>query len=91
MNGKVQNQEKYLTPKNIIWGSHFDTYLNSNEMVAMTDTERKVAELNALIDAVEGEQMKPETLKATGQLLIYDKSDSSKVKCTPTCWKILTR
>lgn len=45
--------EKYLTPKTLFAPSHFDTYLNSNEMTAMTDTERKVAELNALIDAVE--------------------------------------
>lgn len=46
--------EKYLTPKTLFAPSHFDTYLNSNEMLAMTDTERKVAELAALIDAVEG-------------------------------------
>lgn len=46
--------EKYLTPKTLFAPSHFDTYLNSNETAAMTDTERKVAELNALIDAVEG-------------------------------------
>lgn len=46
--------EKYLTPKTLFAPSHFDTYLNSNEMLSMTDTERKVAELNALIDAVEG-------------------------------------
>lgn len=46
--------EKYLTPKTLFATSHFDTYLNSNEMAVMTDTERKVAELNALIDAVEG-------------------------------------
>ena len=45
--------EKYLTPKTLFAPSHFDTYLNSNEMSTMTDTERKVAELNALIDAVE--------------------------------------
>lgn len=45
--------EKYLTPKTLFAPSHFDTYLNSNEMAIMTDTERKVAELNALIDAVE--------------------------------------
>ena len=45
--------EKYLTPKTLFAPSHFDTYLNSNGMAAMTDTERKVAELNALIDAVE--------------------------------------
>ena len=45
--------EKYLTPKTLFAPSHFDTYLNSNEMAAMTDTERKVAELKALIDAVE--------------------------------------
>lgn len=45
--------EKYLTPKTLFAPSHFDTYLNSNEMAAMTDTERKVMELNALIDAVE--------------------------------------
>lgn len=45
--------EKYLTPKTLFAPSHFDTYLNSNEMAAMTDTERKVAELNALIDAAE--------------------------------------
>lgn len=46
--------EKYLTPKTLFAPSHFDTYLNSNEMATMTDTERKVMELNALIDAVEG-------------------------------------
>lgn len=46
--------EKYLTPKTLFAPSHFDTYLNSNETATMTDTERKVAELNALIDAVEG-------------------------------------
>ena len=46
--------EKYLTPKTLFAPSHFDTYLNGNETAAMTDTERKVAELNALIDAVEG-------------------------------------
>ena len=45
--------EKYLTPKTLFAPSNFDTYLNSNEMATMTDTERKVAELNALIDAVE--------------------------------------
>lgn len=45
--------EKYLTPKTLFAPSHFDTYLNSNETVTMTDTERKVAELHALIDAVE--------------------------------------
>lgn len=45
--------EKYLTPKTLFAPSHFDTYLNSNEMATMTDTEKKVAELNALIDAVE--------------------------------------
>lgn len=45
--------EKYLTPKTLFAPSHFDTYLNSNEMAAMTDTERKVKELAALIDAVE--------------------------------------
>ena len=45
--------EKYLTPKTLFAPSHFDIYLNSNEMAAMTDTEKKVAELNALIDAVE--------------------------------------
>ena len=45
--------EKYLTPKTLFAPSHFDTYLNSNEMAAMTDTEKKVAELAALIDAVE--------------------------------------
>lgn len=45
--------EKYLTPKTLFAPSHFDTYLNSNEMAVMTDTERKVMELNALIDAVE--------------------------------------
>ena len=45
--------EKYLTPKTLFAPSHFDTYLNSNETAAMTDTERKVAELHALIDAVE--------------------------------------
>ena len=44
---KVSNAKTLFAP------SHFDTYLNSNEMAAMTDTERKVAELNALIDAVE--------------------------------------
>lgn len=46
--------EKYLTPKTLFASSHFDTYLNSNEIATMSDTERKVAELNALIDAVEG-------------------------------------
>ena len=45
--------EKYLTPKTLFAPSHFDTYLNSNEMAAMTDTERKINELKALIDAVE--------------------------------------
>ena len=45
--------EKYLTPKTLFAPSHFDTYLNSNETVAMTDTERNIAELNALIDAAE--------------------------------------
>lgn len=45
--------EKYLTPKTLFAPSHFDTYLNSNETAAMTDTERNIAELNALIDAAE--------------------------------------
>ena len=45
--------EKYLTPKTLFAPSHFDTYLNSNETATMTDTERKVAELHALIDAAE--------------------------------------
>ena len=59
---------------------HFDTYLNSNEMVAMTDTERKVAELNALIDAVEGGTNEAGNVEGYGPVLIYDKFDSSKVK-----------
>lgn len=45
--------EKYLTPKTLFAPSHFDTYLNSNTTAAMTDTERNIAELNALIDAAE--------------------------------------
>ena len=45
--------ERYLTPKTLFAPSHFDTYLNSNETAAMTDTERNIAELNALIDAAE--------------------------------------
>lgn len=45
--------EKYLTPKTLFAPSHFDTYLNSNETATMTDTERNIAELNALIDAAE--------------------------------------
>lgn len=45
--------EKYLTPKTLFAPSHFDTYLNSNATAAMTDTERNIAELNALIDAAE--------------------------------------
>ena len=45
--------EKYLTPKTLFAPSHFDTYLNSNETAAMTDTERNIAELSALIDAAE--------------------------------------
>lgn len=45
--------EKYLTPKTLFAPSHFDTYLNSNATAVMTDTERNIAELNALIDAAE--------------------------------------
>ena len=45
--------EKYLTPKTLFAPSHFDTYLNSNATASMTDTERNIAELNALIDAAE--------------------------------------
>lgn len=64
--------EKYLTPKTLFAPSHFDTYLNSNEMAAMTDTERKVAELNALIDAVErgtDEGAKSENLDGYGPII----------------------
>ena len=44
VNGRIFTKlEKYLTPKTLFGPNHFDTYLNSNEMVAMTDTERKVA------------------------------------------------
>lgn len=64
--------EKYLTPKTLFAPSHFDTYLNSNEMATMTDTERKVAELNALIDAVErgtDEGAKSENLDGYGSVI----------------------
>lgn len=64
--------EKYLTPKTLFAPSHFDTYLNSNETAAMTDTERKVAELNALIDAVErgtDEGTKSENLDGYGPII----------------------
>lgn len=61
--------EKYLTPKTLFAPSHFDTYLNSNEMAAMTDTERKVAELNALIDAVEGGTNEAGNVKGYGPII----------------------
>lgn len=64
--------EKYLTPKTLFAPSHFDTYLNGNETAAMTDTERKVAELNALIDAVErgtDEGAKSENLDGYGPVI----------------------
>ncbi len=64
--------EKYLTPKTLFAPSHFDTYLNSNEMAAMTDTERKINELNALIDAVErgtDEGAKSENLDGYGPII----------------------
>lgn len=64
--------EKYLTPKTLFAPSHFDTYLNSNETAAMTDTERKVAELNALINAVErgtDEGAKSENLDGYGPVI----------------------
>ena len=61
--------EKYLTPKTLFAPSHFDTYLNSNEMAAMTDTERKVAELNALIDAVEGGTNKAGNIEGYGPII----------------------
>lgn len=61
--------EKYLTPKTLFAPSHFDTYLNSNEMAAMTDTERKVAELNALIDAVEGGTHEAGNIESYGPII----------------------
>ena len=61
--------EKYLTPKTLFAPSHFDTYLNSNEMAAMTDTERKVAELAALIDAVEGGTNETENAGSYGPII----------------------
>ena len=61
--------EKYLTPKTLFAPSHFDTYLNSNEMAAMTDTERKVAELAALIDAVEGGTNESENAGSYGPII----------------------
>lgn len=61
--------EKYLTPKTLFAPSHFDTYLNSNEMLAMTDTERKVAELAALIDAVEGGTNEAENAGSYGPII----------------------
>ena len=61
--------EKYLTPKTLFAPSHFDTYLNSNEMAAMTDTERKVAELNALIDAVEGGTNEAGNIESYGPII----------------------
>lgn len=68
--------EKYLTPKTLFAPSHFDTYLNSNEMAAMTDTEKKVAELNALIDAVErGTDERTERENAGGYGPIIDISE----------------
>jgi uncharacterized phage protein (TIGR02220 family) len=61
--------EKYLTPKTLFAPSHFDTYLNSNEMLSMTDTERKVAELNALIDAVEGGTHEAGNIESYGPII----------------------
>lgn len=61
--------EKYLTPKTLFAPSHFDTYLNSNEMATMTDTERKVAELNALIDAVEREMNEAGNIEGYGPII----------------------
>ena len=61
--------EKYLTPKTLFAPRHFDTYLNSNEMAAMTDTERKVAELAALIDAVEGGTNESENAGSYGPII----------------------
>lgn len=61
--------EKYLTPKTLFAPSHFDTYLNSNEVTAMTDTERKVAELNALIDAVEGGANEAGNIESYGPII----------------------
>lgn len=45
--------EKYLTPKTLFAPSHFDQYLNANVKPEMNDTERRVIEINALIDAAE--------------------------------------
>lgn len=45
--------EKYLTPKTLFAPSHFDQYLNANVKQEMNDTERRVVEINALIDAAE--------------------------------------
>ena len=45
--------EKYLTPKTLFAPSHFDQYLNANVKPEMNDTERRVVEINALIDAAE--------------------------------------
>ena len=61
--------EKYLTPKTLFAPSHFDTYLNSNEMATMTDTERKVMELNALIDAVEGGTYETGNVESYGPII----------------------
>lgn len=61
--------EKYLTPKTLFAPSHFDTYLNSNEMLAMTDTERKLSELAALIDAAEGGTNESENAGSYGPVI----------------------
>lgn len=45
--------EKYLTPKTLFAPSHFDQYLNANVKPELNDTERRVVEINALIDAAE--------------------------------------
>lgn len=45
--------EKYLTPKTLFAPSHFDQYLNANVKPEMNDTERRIVDINALIDAAE--------------------------------------
>ena len=45
--------EKYLTPKTLFAPSHFDQYLNANIKPTLNNTEKRIMEINAWVDAAE--------------------------------------
>lgn len=45
--------EKYLTPKTLFAPSHFDQYLNANIKPTLNNTEKRIIEINAWVNAAE--------------------------------------